>query len=120
MEAHLYRAATLLRLNKADDAAWEVEEVKSIEPDFSLNVWSNAYPMARGKQLDLLLSDLRKAGFLEGLARGRRLLVRSTISGWISAGIRPFVGIVEPFRSQAPVMSQSEIHRGCGWRRRRI
>lgn len=64
VEAHLYSAATLLRLNKADDAAWETEEVKSIEPDFSLDVWSAAYPMARGRQLDLLLSDLRKAGFL--------------------------------------------------------
>ena len=63
VEAHLYRAATLLRMNKADDATWEVEEVKSIEPDFSLKIWRNAYPMARGKQLDLLLSDLRKAGF---------------------------------------------------------
>ena len=64
VEVHLYNAATLLRLNKADDAAWEVEEVKSIEPEFSLDVWSAAYPMARGRQLDLLLIDLRKAGFL--------------------------------------------------------
>ena len=63
VEAHLYRAATLLRLNKADDAGWEADEVRNIEPDFNLNVWSNAYPMARGRQLDLLLSDLRKAGF---------------------------------------------------------
>jgi len=63
VEVHLYLAATLLRLNKADDAAWETEEVKSIEPDFSLDVWSSAYPMSRGRQLDLLLSDLRKVGF---------------------------------------------------------
>ncbi len=62
VEVHLYRAATLLRLSKADDAAWEAEEVKSIEPAFNLDAWSNAYPMARGKQLDLLLADLRKAG----------------------------------------------------------
>ena len=64
VEAHLYRAATLLRMNKADDAVWEVEEVKSIESDFNLKIWSNAYPMARGKQLDRLLSDLHKVGFL--------------------------------------------------------
>jgi DNA-binding winged helix-turn-helix (wHTH) protein/TolB-like protein len=63
VEVHLYLAATLLRLNKADDAAWETEEVKSIEPDFSLDVWSSAYPMSRGRQLDLLLSDLREVGF---------------------------------------------------------
>ncbi len=63
VEAHLYRAATLVRMNKAGDAAWEAEEVKIIEPGFNLNVWSTAYPMARGNQLDLLLADLRKAGF---------------------------------------------------------
>ena len=63
VEAHLYRAATLLRLAKTDDAAWEVDEVTSIEPDFTLDVWSESYPMARGKQLDGLLADLRRSGF---------------------------------------------------------
>ena len=63
VEVHLYRAATLLRLDRLDDAAWEAEEVNSIEPGFRLERWSASYPMARGEQLDLLLSDLRKAGF---------------------------------------------------------
>ncbi|MDX2484907.1 MAG: winged helix-turn-helix domain-containing protein [Pseudodonghicola sp.] len=63
IEVHLYRAATLFRLNRADDAAWEAEEVRSIEPAFRLDTWSASYPMARGKQFDRLLSDLSKAGF---------------------------------------------------------
>jgi DNA-binding winged helix-turn-helix (wHTH) protein/TolB-like protein/Flp pilus assembly protein TadD len=63
VEAHLYLAATLLRLDRTDDAAWEMEEVNSIEAGFSLDNWSAGYPMARGKQLDHLLADLRAAGF---------------------------------------------------------
>ena len=63
VEAHLYLAATLLRLQKVDEAAWEREEVNSIEPGFSLDIWSAGYPMARGMQFDRLLADLRKAGF---------------------------------------------------------
>jgi DNA-binding winged helix-turn-helix (wHTH) protein/TolB-like protein/Tfp pilus assembly protein PilF len=63
VEAHLYLAATLLRLQQTDDASWETEEVYSIEPDFRLDVWSASYPMARGKQLDGFLADLRESGF---------------------------------------------------------
>ena len=63
VEAHLYLAATLLKLDQADDAAWETEEVNNIEPGFTLESWSASYPMARGRQLDLLLADLRRAGF---------------------------------------------------------
>lgn len=62
-EVHLYRAAIFLRLNRKDDAAWETEEVRSIEPAFTLARWSASYPLARGKQLERLLSDLREAGF---------------------------------------------------------
>lgn len=67
IEVHLYRAATLLWLNLADDAAWETEEVSSIEPTFRLDDWSASYPMARGKQFDLLLSDLARQGFREAI-----------------------------------------------------
>ena len=63
VEAHLYLAATLLRLEERDDAAWETEEVNSIEPGFTLANWSAGYPMARGAQLDRLLADLREVGF---------------------------------------------------------
>ncbi len=62
VEVHLYRAATLVRLGRMDEAAWETEEVSSIEPEFRLDSWGASYPMARGKQFDLFLSDLRKAG----------------------------------------------------------
>ena len=63
IEARLYLAATLLHLNRGDEAEWEAMEVLGIEPDFSLQVWSENYPMARGDQLDQLLADLRLAGF---------------------------------------------------------
>ena len=63
VEARLYLAATLLHLNRGDEAEWEAMEVLGIEPDFSLQNWSENYPMARGDQLERLLADLRVAGF---------------------------------------------------------
>ena len=62
VEAHLYLAATLLHLNRIDEAEWEAMEVLGIEPEFSLQSWSANYPMARGAQLEKLLADLRLAG----------------------------------------------------------
>ena len=63
IEARLYLAATLLHLDRTDEAEWEAMEILGIEPDFSLDVWSETYPMARGKQLKQFLADLRRAGF---------------------------------------------------------
>jgi TolB-like protein len=63
VEAHLYLAAVLLRLDRQDEAEWETMEVLGIEPDFDLQTWSETYPMDRGDQLDGLITDLRLAGF---------------------------------------------------------
>lgn len=63
VEARLYLAATLIHLNRGDEAEWEAMEVLSIEPEFSLEIWSENYPMARGDQIQRLLADLRLAGF---------------------------------------------------------
>ena len=63
LEARLYLAATLSRLDRPDEAAWEELEILGIDPDFNLNDWAETYPMARGDHFDRLLSDLRRAGF---------------------------------------------------------
>lgn len=63
VEARLYLAATLLHLDRSEEAEWEALEVSGIEPDFSLTGWSENYPMMRGAQLERLLADLRLAGF---------------------------------------------------------
>ena len=63
VEARLYFAATLLNLDRTDEAEWQAMEVLGIEPDFSLGVWSETYPMSRGGQIDRLLADLRLVGF---------------------------------------------------------
>ena len=63
LESHLYLAATLLNLDRADEAEWEAMEVLGLEPNFSLGVWSETYPMNQGGQLDRLLADLRLVGF---------------------------------------------------------
>jgi DNA-binding winged helix-turn-helix (wHTH) protein/TolB-like protein len=63
VEAHLYLAATLLRLGKREDASWETMEVQNIEPGFALADWGATYPMARGGRFDGFVEDLRRAGF---------------------------------------------------------
>jgi DNA-binding winged helix-turn-helix (wHTH) protein/TolB-like protein/cytochrome c-type biogenesis protein CcmH/NrfG len=63
LESHLYLAATLLNLDRADEAEWEAMEVLGLEPNFSLGVWSETYPMNKGGQLDRFLADLRLVGF---------------------------------------------------------
>ncbi|MEN8833878.1 winged helix-turn-helix domain-containing protein [Pacificibacter sp.] len=63
LESHLYLAATLLNLDRADEAEWEAMEVLGLDPNFSLGVWSETYPMNQGVQLDRFLADLRLVGF---------------------------------------------------------
>lgn len=63
VEARLYLAATLFHLGRIDEAEWEPMEVQGIEPEFSLEIWSMNYPMARGEHLERLLADLRSVGF---------------------------------------------------------
>ena len=63
VEARLYFSATLLNLDRGDEAKWEAMEVLGIEPGFSLTAWGETYPMNRGDQLERLLADLSLAGF---------------------------------------------------------
>jgi hypothetical protein len=46
VESHLYLAATLLRTGQRDAAAWEREEIRSLEPGFKLGEWLKNYPLA--------------------------------------------------------------------------
>ncbi len=62
VEAHLYHAACLLRLDRADDAEWEIEEARAIEPDITLDGFFRSYPMTDREQLARLRGDLEMAG----------------------------------------------------------
>jgi DNA-binding winged helix-turn-helix (wHTH) protein/TolB-like protein/Tfp pilus assembly protein PilF len=54
VEAHLYLAATLARAGKGDQAMWEAEEIRTLEPAFSMRQWLTTYPMTDGGQRDRL------------------------------------------------------------------
>ena len=61
-EARLYSAACMVRQGDVEGAAWEVEEVLSIDPAFSLKAFWATYPMTAQAQIAALTSDLGKAG----------------------------------------------------------
>ncbi|WP_298905898.1 winged helix-turn-helix domain-containing protein [uncultured Aliiroseovarius sp.] len=61
-EARLYSAACMVRQGDVEGAAWEVEEVLSIDPAFSIKGFWATYPMTAQAQIAALTSDLGKAG----------------------------------------------------------
>ena len=46
IESHLYLAAALARAGRSNAAAWEKEEIRSLEPGFRLDEWLKNYPLA--------------------------------------------------------------------------
>ncbi len=62
---HLYLAATYVRLNQQDDAEWEIEQVRVIEPNVSLTHVASRAPFGDEAMRDRLLADLRHAGLPE-------------------------------------------------------
>jgi TolB-like protein/DNA-binding winged helix-turn-helix (wHTH) protein len=61
LEAHVYLAATLSRA--ADpDAAWEAEEIRSLQPTFKISSWLDTYPMTDAGQRAQLVAALSALG----------------------------------------------------------
>ena len=54
IESHLYLAATLARAGNRDEAAWEAEEIRALEPTFSVREWLRSYPMTDAGQRERL------------------------------------------------------------------
>ena len=46
VESHVYLAAALARAGRRDAAGWEREEIRALEPKFSLGEWLKNYPLA--------------------------------------------------------------------------
>ena len=46
VESHLYLAATLAQAGHPEAAAWEMEEIRSLEPAFDVRTWLKNYPLA--------------------------------------------------------------------------
>ncbi len=62
VEAHVYMAAALLRAGDPDGASWEVDLVRSIEPDFQVRDWLLSYPMTDTAQIEQLARALQELG----------------------------------------------------------
>ena len=65
MRARLWFAATLLKLGQDEEAAWEVQELIAINPDFSLSWMLLAFPLKDPYQLDALTAALAQLGLPE-------------------------------------------------------
>lgn len=62
VEAHVYLAATLVARGDVQAAAWEANEIRSREADFSMRRWLETYPMASERYKRRLLELTSKAG----------------------------------------------------------
>ena len=59
---HLWMAATYAQLNQPDEAAWEVDQIFTLDPEFDLNHWMDTRPLKKNEQRQHLLDGLHKAG----------------------------------------------------------
>ena len=60
---HLWLAATYGQMGELDDAEWEMEQVLTLNPEFSLDYWLDTRPYKKPLYKDKLYDGLRKAGF---------------------------------------------------------
>jgi adenylate cyclase len=61
----LYLASSYLRMGRADDAEWEIEQAQMAEPGITLSQVANTLPLQDRAELNRLLDDLRQAGLPE-------------------------------------------------------
>jgi len=63
--ARLWLAATLAKLGRREEAAWEVQELLTLNPEFSLSRLLLAFPLKDPQQRDALTSALAQLGLPE-------------------------------------------------------
>ena len=62
IETHLFLAAALVQGGNQRSAQWEVEEIRTLQPGFSLATWLAEYPLASEPLRQRLRSMLSQAG----------------------------------------------------------
>lgn len=63
LETHIYLAAALALTGDKEAALWEAEEIRALQPRFSIGKWLQNYPMTDETQKQRLSSLLAQAGF---------------------------------------------------------
>lgn len=61
----LFLASAYVRTNKMDDARWEITQIRTDFPHYSLSHLASVLPIEQPSQREALLQDLRKAGLPE-------------------------------------------------------
>jgi adenylate cyclase len=62
LETHVYMAALRVAAGEKAAAAWEAEEIRSLEPGFSVRAWLETYPMTDSAQKAKLVRALGELG----------------------------------------------------------
>jgi DNA-binding winged helix-turn-helix (wHTH) protein/TolB-like protein/Tfp pilus assembly protein PilF len=62
LEARVYLAAVLGQLGDRPSATWQADEIRAIEPNFSVQRWLATYPMTDALQKEKLVRALRPLG----------------------------------------------------------
>ena len=65
LHGHVFLAASYGHLGRVADAQWEVEEIRTLHPDFSIERARMSAPYKHQADLDRLIDGLRKAGLPE-------------------------------------------------------
>jgi DNA-binding winged helix-turn-helix (wHTH) protein/TolB-like protein/Tfp pilus assembly protein PilF len=60
VETRVYVAAAMVAAGNHLAAKWEAEEIRSLEPGFSIHKWLETYPMTNARQRELMLALLAK------------------------------------------------------------
>ena len=63
IEAHVYMAALHVMAGDKAAAAWEAEEIRTLQPSFSIRRWLETYPMTDVAQKTKLVQALGELGF---------------------------------------------------------
>lgn len=65
LNPRLFLAATYARLDRMEEAAWEIEQINVNRPDITLSGLGSILPYENTRDMNTLLADLRKAGLPE-------------------------------------------------------
>ena len=60
IQSNVYKALTLYRMGKADDARWQLEQLYSLHPDFDPALWARRQPFRDKSITQGLVEDLKK------------------------------------------------------------
>ena len=63
LETHVYMAALHVTAGDKAAAAWEAEEIRTLQPGFSSRGWLETYPMTDAAQKTKLMQALGKLAF---------------------------------------------------------